>query len=88
MLHAKVACWASKLTPHVQAQTDRLQDVVQTYTAAIQGPGCMPGRGQSEMSSCGSWPWTHYYFGAKARSPDVAYLQRGTSCEAVPISTG
>lgn len=32
---------ASKLTPHVQAYTDRLQDAGLTYTAAIQGLGFM-----------------------------------------------
>lgn len=53
---------------------DRLEDVGQTYTAAIQRFGFMPGRKESETTNCGSWPWTHYYFGTKGISPDVAYL--------------
>lgn len=77
---------ASKLALHVQAQTDRLEGVGHTYTAVIQGLGCMPGREKNEMTNCG--PWTHYYFGTKAISPDAAYLQPGTCSEAVPISTG
>lgn len=32
---------ASKLTPHGQAYTDRLEDAELTYTAAIQGLGFM-----------------------------------------------